>query len=556
MDSRPEAKAALRPFADVRVISAPGGVSTTGRLRVTADEDAALRLLAAHLSSLRRHDLRARAALGASPSKESMASRKREMTPMASSRWAGSIVRGNDEQYRLARRSQVARLRATTQAIVAIELRLSVAVGTRARQPIGSRGKSRWVRGYATQRERWLKQQRLQSLQALATRLDTELAAGTVHIVDGGRRLADTRHNLDAAGLSPEEWHTRWVSERDTIAANGSRDEPFGNMTITVTTNGIVSIRLPKPLEHLATEPRGRFQLSSPVTFHHRGAEWADQTRAGAVAYRLYRRPGREGWYLTASWTHAPTPLPDRPNGRVLGVDLNADHLACWVLDTHGNPTGRPITIPFTLAGSTGQRDAAIRHTLTRLLRVTLTRGCGTIAIEDLNFDDARNFGRETMGRGAGGRRFRRTVAGIPTAVFRNRLQGMAHTAGIRLVAVNPAYSSMWGDEHWRRPTSTPTHKTSRHEAAAIVIGRRSQGHPARRRTGVTTSDQRIAGVRATVQATTGPHREHGNSTPVTDLPTQGTALNRQAREHPAGQPLPRQTATAVRDLVTVPGTQ
>jgi hypothetical protein len=48
---------------------------------------------------------------------------------------------------------------------------------------------------------------------------------------------------------------------------------------------------------------------------------------------------------------------------------------------------------------------------------------------------------------------------------------------GIRLYAVNPAYTSAWGDQHWRKPYLNVT----RHEAAATVIGRRAQGHKARR---------------------------------------------------------------------------
>jgi hypothetical protein len=51
------------------------------------------------------------------------------------------------------------------------------------------------------------------------------------------------------------------------------------------------------------------------------------------------------------------------------------------------------------------------------------------------------------MGRGQRGKRFRKAVAGIPTAVFRNRLAAQAHRHGIGLFAVNPAYSSVWGDQ-------------------------------------------------------------------------------------------------------------
>ena len=75
--------------------------------------------------------------------------------------------------------------------------------------------------------------------------------------------------------------------------------------------------------------------------------------------------------------------------------------------------------------------------------------------MEDLDFADARAIGRETMGRGRRGKRFRKTVAGIPTAVFRNRLTAQTAAAGIRLYAVNPAYTSAWGDQHWRKPYET-----------------------------------------------------------------------------------------------------
>jgi hypothetical protein len=51
--------------------------------------------------------------------------------------------------------------------------------------------------------------------------------------------------------------HARWA-----IAANGSPDEPFGNLTITVTPAGQASLRLPKPLEHLANAQGGRYILS------------------------------------------------------------------------------------------------------------------------------------------------------------------------------------------------------------------------------------------------------------------------------------------------------
>ena len=180
-----------------------------------------------------------------------------------------------------------------------------------------------------------------------------------------------------------------------------------------------------------------------------------------------------------------------------LGVDLNADHLAVRRLDPHGNPVGQPKRIDLDLSGSSYRRDAQIRHAITQLVHYTQQHNIGSVAVEDLDFTDARTTGRETMGRGRRGKRFRRAVAGIPTTVFRNRLTAQTPRHGMALYAVNPAYTSAWGDQHWRAPYENVT----RHEAAATVIGRRAQGFKARRRNGVTRMRPADRVVRATDQA-------------------------------------------------------
>jgi hypothetical protein len=230
-------------------------------------------------------------------------------------------------------------------------------------------------------------------------------------------------------------------------------------------------------------------------------------TGGKSVSYTITRKPGRAGRYLTAAWACPPptseiicTPNPNdevRACGPVAGVDLNDGHLAVRHLDVHGNPVGRPERIDLDLSGSSTRRDAQVRHAITRLLRYTERHNIDTVAVEDLDFADARTVGRETMGRGSRGKRFRKTVAGIPTAVFRHPLTAQTYRHGVRLYAVNPAYTSAWGDQHWR----TPYENVTRHQAAATVIGRRAQGFKARRREGVTRTRPEDRVVRATDQA-------------------------------------------------------
>ena len=106
--------------------------------------------------------------------------------------------------------------------------------------------------------------------------------------------------------------------------------------------------------------------------------------------------------------------------------------------------------------------------------------------IEDLDFAGARSEGRERHGnrpsRGRRGRGFRRAVAGIPTARFRDRLVQMAANAGLHVIVTDPAYTSRWGAEHWLGPLREHHPKATGHHAAALVTGRRGLGHRARRR--------------------------------------------------------------------------
>jgi IS605 OrfB family transposase len=452
--------------------------------------------------------------------------RKRQLTGQSSARWANAIIAGNDDQVRLAREGQYRHIVGLRAAITTIETRLAAPTGdtlTVARRK--ARRKTKAAKGYPTQAERFQKQRRVQHLRSDLARTEQDLAAGRVHVVEGGKRVAHTRHHLAAAGLTEPQWRQRWATARWRIRANGSPDEPFGNLTITVTPAGAISVRLPKPLEHLANAPRGRYVLSGAAVFGHRADEWATRITGGnSVSYTITRQPNRGGVYLTASWALPSVPYwvgrEDRDAGEdvsaagpVVGVDLNDGHIAVRRLDRHGNPVGAARRIDIDLSGSSARRDAHVRHAITRLLHYTRQHGITTIAVEDLNFADARTAGRETMGRGQRGRCFRRTVSAIPTAVFRNRLAAMAARAGMELLAVNPAYSSIWGGQHWQHPYVNVT----RHQAAATVIGRRAQGLSARRRKGVTPQRPEDHSVRATNQteltdppAITGSRHEFG----------------------------------------------
>jgi hypothetical protein len=303
----------------------------------------------------------------------------------------------------------------------------------------------------------------------------------------GGKRLWRNRENLANANLSLDQWETRWAHERMFLTADGESGKGFGNETIRLAPTGYLSVKIPGGL---VAQFGSHLTLNVPVEFGHKQQVWADRVGANrSVTYRILFDPARGRWYLQASWKvakpgHVPTLGQLAGSGRVLAVDLNQGHLAGWVVDPSGNPVGAPLTIPLAVAGLPGTtRDARVRDAISTLIHTAQLRGCLALAIENLNFADARTTGRETMGRARRGKKFRRTVAGLPTAQFRDRLAAMAQEAGLWIIAVDPAYTSRWGAQHWLKPLQQNQQQNQKasdppvtgHHAAAVAIGRRAR---------------------------------------------------------------------------------
>ena len=259
---------------------------------------------------------------------------------------------------------------------------------------------------------------------------------------------------------------------------------------------GVVTLNLPAALAHHSNVagPRRLYRFSHPVVFGHktRSVEWAARAEArGGIRYGLRFDPaakrGRGAWYLNASWATTPTPVPDLGvlRGRsTLGVDLNAGWIAAQAVDEHGNPCGAPITIIVPQHGDTARRLGQLRAAVGELLDAAVAAGCASVSVEDLDFADVRDCGRETLGRGKRAKQFRRQIAGIPTARFKATIAAMASTRGLAVIAVDPAYTSRWARKYrWQHTLNCSSeHRCSSHHGAAVVIARRGLGLGARRK--------------------------------------------------------------------------
>jgi hypothetical protein len=423
----------MRSISPSFVVAPPTGAKVRTRLRLSTTDEEVLLQVGEHLGSLAGGDPALGCRLGRSP--DARTDRKRALTPACSSRWAGAITRTTNDQWTCGCHNLQAERTSLRRAIHKLQQRVKAPVGSKAGR----------VRGYPTPGERWAKQRRLQTLSTRLARVEARLAVGRVSVVRGGRRLLRLRHHLEAAELTESQWRQRWAAERLFLTADGEADKAWGNETIRWhPVQGWLELKLPTPLGHLANRPHGRYRLTCPVAFTYRGDEVAAQAASGAVRYDITLDPDRR-WYLAASWKVNSGPIPSVEQAvadGVVAVDLNADHLACWTIDRHGNPVGGAVTIPMQMAGlPTATRDGRLRTAISQVCALARSRGVRAVAIEDLEFADARASGREMLGRGRRGKRRRRIITGIPTRKFCDRLVQMAHNQGLWVVAADPAYT-------------------------------------------------------------------------------------------------------------------
>jgi IS605 OrfB family transposase len=527
-----------RPLLPARVVAPPSGTSVQTRLRLTDQERTLLRAIGEHLGRARGHDLTA-ALRG---DEQNARAKQLGIDFGIHSRYAGTVARANDAQIKLAREGLWRHKLGLQRGIATLERRLAATT----RRECGCadrRGCDTCRDGYANRNEWWTKRRRLDVLRARLVEVDRRLAAKDYAIVFGGRRLANTRHHLQQAGLSVEQWKRHWDNERLFLACVGNVGKAGGNpcLTLSQDADGRVwlTVSVPKPVQQRLGVP-ARVRLTHQVPVGH-VPELVERVTARAstamtVDFRADCRTDQrtEKVLLRASWAHEQPPTPPLAQlriGRVVSLDLNADHLALARLNPDGNPVGTPIRIPLELKGPpAGTRDARIREAITNVIGHARAFGATAIVVEELGFETEKT--REKHGRK---KTFRALISGFPTTAFRNRLVPMAYRAGLAVVAVDPRYTSKAGGRDWQhilaggptapssgaaRSNARASDVATRHAGAAVAIGRRGLAH------GLTANTPARARARARQQARLqapvlssrpAPHQQPAPSGPAVD---------------------------------------
>lgn len=305
-------------------------------------------------------------------------------------------------------------------------------------------------------------------------------------IVFGSRKLLRSRPK-DGASEELEAWLRRWRDARSAqVFSVGSKDEPGGSQCCRPLWDGWETGKIGLRLRRLGPVPAGaspHIEITGiPLNKHASALLGPVRTLfaakgSTAVSIRLVRTPadepvpeGSSRWEALITVEERVPDAPAQAGGRVLGVDVNADHLAWALLSADGNrlKTGR-IGLPLD-GRSAEARRSLICEAASALVKVATAEGA-RIALERLDFTRKK---RELSLRPESANRRRRLHA-LPYAAILEAITRRAARAGVAVVQVNPAYTSLIG-----RVNFSTRHGISTHRAAALAIGRRAQGHSER----------------------------------------------------------------------------
>jgi len=303
--------------------------------------------------------------------------------------------------------------------------------------------------------------------QALCDRLDAkerDLKEKKVRLCFGGRKLFRSQFHPEKNGYSSlKEWKTEWKEKRDgEFFILGSKDETAGNQTCTarIQSDGKLSLRLrlPPSLE----KESGKYIEIRNVVFaygHEKILSALSHPGGKALSYRFKR--DKKGWRVFTSVSLEKVEAVTQEGIGVIGIDLNADHIACVETDRFGNPISK-VVFPWVSYGKTREQLKALTCDVCKEIVEMAKSVKKPIVIEKLDFQEKKTSLKQEKNH------FARLLSGFAYNLFFNLLSARAFKQGIVVHRVNPAYTSVIGRINYAKRYGLTTHL-----AAALCIARR-----------------------------------------------------------------------------------
>ena len=263
----------------------------------------------------------------------------------------------------------------------------------------------------AVEQGRWQqvhqKRRRLGNLRGRLAVLESDIAGDKVRLCFGSRRLWRKQHDLEANGYaSHEEWLADWHDARNSeFFVLGSRDETGGCQlcVAAIADDGSLTLRLRMP--DCLTGQHGKYLVIQGIRFAYgheqmlaaleanaeygacrrqQGEKAARASELGqAISYRFKR--DEKGWRVFVTTRMMEVPVPTDRNHGIIGVDLNADHLAVAETDASGNYLNAWRAPLVTYGKNTHQTEALIGDAVATVVQYA-KEASKPIVIEKLDF--------------------------------------------------------------------------------------------------------------------------------------------------------------------------
>jgi hypothetical protein len=312
-------------------------------------------------------------------------------------------------------------------------------------------------------------------LTARVANLQQLLAHGDVRVCFEGRKLAlagndPVAHGYESHGVWQETWQrarsgviytkgdtearARWQTDREFWPAV----EPWrAEAEVLAKAGEYYTGKMP---------PWATFLPKPPPTTPYKA-----KRASRPVSVRLIWREKKQAWYAIASVEPIQQLIRLYPGralrkhcARVLGMDLNPDHVAWCVVGTDGNPLAWG-KIALELTGSVAQNADSIGRAVAKLIRVARTHGA-VIAHEKLDFTRSRANLRYGCAR-----KLAYLLSSFAYHKFFATLSSRARREQVAVVSVNPAWTSVLGQANY-----AGVYGVSVDQGAACVIARRALG--------------------------------------------------------------------------------
>ena len=314
------------------------------------------------------------------------------------------------------------------------------------------------------------KKRKLAILQSRLDRLVKDHLSGKVRLCFGSNELFRKQFHLKDNGYaSHNEWLKEWQASRNKqFFVIGSKDETAGcqSCVATIAENGSIAlrIRLPNVLatRHLILKnicfAYGHDTITSAI-----GRNLSDnKDNWQAINYRFLKDD--KGWRVFVSVAISKVQVISRKDIGVIGVDINANHLAITETDRFGNPV-EYFPIPCVTYGKTlEQRRAIIGDAVCQAVAFAVCRS-KPLVIERLKFQAKKAVLEGECPR------YARMLSAMAYTLIQTIIRARAFDTGIEVHEVNPAYTSVIGQYKFRT-----RYGMSGHNASALVIGRRFFG--------------------------------------------------------------------------------